>query len=867
MDENLLFTMDEEQEVNDGPVTCLGITFENDEKRREYFREELRKKLPELRLMPGFPIGSDEDIIKLSDPPFYTACPNPWISQMVAIWESEKAELSAKGKRRDDFVVSVPFVEDISVGKNNPIYNAHSYHTKVPHPAIMKLLYHYTQPGDIVYDGFAGTGMTGIAAGMCGLDTSRDCNIGQRHAICNDLSPVASYISYNLNNNDSRELKDFYKILEELREEYSYIYNTKHTNGQEGNISYVVWSDYIICPNCGEEVRFWDAFVEYGKGNIKDSSQCPHCGSTIKRNTCSKCYETYFDNRLGEAVSRVKSDPILISYRYNGKKYTKTPDQHDIALYKEIEAASNSSWFPTNPVEDGFNLEQPRRSHCIYHIHQFYNPRTLFILSKIWERANERNYFCITNGISRNLTKLNRFVVNKYNPNGRINGPLTGTLYIPSEEVEQNVFDLLSEKQSDVSSIRFDNAIQTGDALHCNTVPDECVDYIFTDPPFGANIMYSELNVITESWLKVRTDNTDEAIENDHQHKSTTDYMRLMSDAFKDYYRILKPGKWMTVEFSNTKASVWNSIQTAIQSAGFVIAGVNALDKKHGGIKSMTFTTSVKEDLIITCYKPSKEIDEEIRYHSYDVKNVWDFIDDHLRHLPVHKQVGNSTTNIIERSPKILYDRLITYYVQKGQYVPLDASDFQKGLRERFVERDDMYFTPEQAVEYEDKKKDTSDFISMGLIVSCEADGIQWIKNQLNNKPQTYQELQPEWMQAINGIRKGDILPELSILLDENFIEDENGYWRIPNVEDDADKAKLRLKSLLREFKTYADAALLPQSKITAVRVEALRAGFKQCYLDKDFVTIIKIGDKIPQNLLTEDEVLLQYYDIASSRV
>ena len=225
MDENLLFTMDEEQEVNDGPVTCLGITFENDEKRREYFREELRKKLPELRLMPGFPIGSDEDIIKLSDPPFYTACPNPWISQMVAIWESEKAELSAKGKRRDDFVVSVPFVEDISVGKNNPIYNAHSYHTKVPHPAIMKLLYHYTQPGDIVYDGFAGTGMTGIAAGMCGLDTSRDCNIGQRHAICNDLSPVASYISYNLNNNDSRELKDFYKILEELREEYSYIYN------------------------------------------------------------------------------------------------------------------------------------------------------------------------------------------------------------------------------------------------------------------------------------------------------------------------------------------------------------------------------------------------------------------------------------------------------------------------------------------------------------------------------------------------------------------------------------------------------------------------------------------------------------------
>ena len=50
-------------------------------------------------------------------------------------------------------------------------------------------------------------------------------------------------------------------------------------------------------------------------------------------------------------------------------------------------------------------------------------------------------------------------------------------------------------------------------------------------------------------------------------------------------------------------------------------------------------------------------------------------------------------------------------------------------------------------------------------------------------------------------------------------------------------------------------------------RVEAVRAGFKQCYSDKNFADIILVGDRIPQNLLTEDEVLLQYYDIASSKV
>ncbi len=56
---------------------------------------------------------------------------------------------------------------DVSEGKTDPIYTAHSYHTKVPHKAIMRAILHYTQPGDIVLDGFAGSGMTGVAAQMC----------------------------------------------------------------------------------------------------------------------------------------------------------------------------------------------------------------------------------------------------------------------------------------------------------------------------------------------------------------------------------------------------------------------------------------------------------------------------------------------------------------------------------------------------------------------------------------------------------------------------------------------------------------------------------------------------------------------------
>jgi hypothetical protein len=102
MKETSLFdSLLEEPQKPSGPVTCLGMTFENDEARRAHFTEELRKKLqdPEFRKIEGFPIGSDEDILALSDPPYYTACPNPWIADFIRFWEAEKIRDEGLGTR------------------------------------------------------------------------------------------------------------------------------------------------------------------------------------------------------------------------------------------------------------------------------------------------------------------------------------------------------------------------------------------------------------------------------------------------------------------------------------------------------------------------------------------------------------------------------------------------------------------------------------------------------------------------------------------------------------------------------------------------------------------------------------------------
>ena len=412
---------------------------------------------------------------------------------------------------------------------------------------------------------------------------------------------------------------------------------------------------------------------------------------------------------------------------------------------------------------------------------------------------------------------------------------------------------------------RGNSAISVMSATNMSEIAANTIDYIFIDPPFGANIMYSELSSIWENWLKVQTDNKEEAIISKTQNKSLFEYQLLMNASFREFYRILKPNKWITIEFSNTSASVWNSIQNALQGVGFIVVNVASIDKQQGSFNSVTSTTAVKQDLIITCFKPSDYLTDLIE--SNVSFNPWAFVDEYIGHLSPHIERGCKTTSIIERSPKILYDRLISYCVVHGKPVPMDAHAFQQGLRERYVERDGMFFTAAQAAEYEEKRSKTEGFAPMGIIVSDEANGIQWLKNFLRDGGKTYQEIQPEWMQAINGLRKNDILPELKQILEENFIEESNGKWRLPNIQDDKDVNVLRTKALLKEFKIYVDVAQKPKAKIKEARVEALRAGFKQCYVDKDFQTIVTVGNKIPQNLLTEDEVLLQFYDIAQSKL
>jgi DNA modification methylase len=835
-----------------------------------------KEDIDKVRHIEGFPIAKDEDIIALSNPPYYTACPNPFIEDFI------KEHGKPYDEATDDYHRE-PFAADVSEGKNDPIYNAHSYHTKVPYKAIMRYILHYTEPGDIVFDGFCGTGMTGVAAQMCGnpdaefkhLIESEMPNVkwGIRKAVLNDLSPAASFISYNYNS--AVDLTSFKirlkQILDEFEREYGWIYETYHNNydhtsllnDSKGKINYVIWSDVLICPQCGNEIIFWDAAVDEIEGKVKEKFSCNECNAKLTKNECTRAISLSFDKELKEQTELTKQVPVLINYSYMGKRYTKKPDQEDIALIDKIDNMNIKYWYPSDlMMHTGSKWGDSWRAG--YHqgmsrVNHFFYKRSLIALSYFYSKfRNYKEKFLFTSILFR-ASKLFKWSKNQA-------GPLSGTLYISSCIYETSICFLIKNKENIFDSWEIkdeQSIINCGSSTDLDNFPKDSIDYIFTDPPFGDNLNYSELSFLWEAWLKVKTNNQSEAIMNKSQNKGLLEYQELMTKCFSEYYRILKPNRWMTVVFHNSKNAVWNAIQESLLRSGFIIADVRTLDKKQGSFKQVNNTSAVKQDLVISAYKPKESFKRDFISHAGSEETAWSFVRQHLENLPVVVVKNGKIELIAERQAFLLYDRMVAYHIMNGIAVPLDATDFYKGLDERFMKRDGMYFLADQVNEY-DTARIVNDVepVQFELFVTNEKSAIAWLYQQLET-PQTYAELQPKFMQEIKAWDKFEVRPELAVLLEENFLQDDKGRWYIPDITKAADVAKLREKKLLKEFEGY----LATKGKLKLFRTEAIRVGFAKLWADKNYKLIVETAERLPESVIQEDDKLLMYYDISLGRL
>lgn len=300
----------------------------------------------------------------------------------------------------------------------------------------------------------------------------------------------------------------------------------------------------------------------------------------------------------------------------------------------------------------------------------------------------------------------------------------------------------------------------------------------------------------------------------------------------------------------------------------------------------------------ISAYKPNRGLDERFKIAAGTEDGVWDFVRAHLTQLPVFVSQKGRAEVIAERQNFLLFDRMVAFHVQRGVTVPLSATEFYAGLEQRFPPRDSMYFLPDQAAEYDKKRMTVKEVLQLQFFVSDEASAIQWLKQQLTKKPQTFQDIHPQFLKEIGGWQKHEKTLELSELLRENFLSfDGNGEvpsqihgylssnfkemrnlekddpalktkakdrWYVPDPSKAGDLEKLRERALTREFEGYRESK---QKRMKVFRLEAVRAGFKKAWQERDYATIIDVARKIPEKILQEDPKLLMWYDQAVTRM
>lgn len=582
----------------------------------------------------------------LGEDPVYSPNPNLFLGAFIEQYGNPESPIAGR----------VP--TEIRAGKNTYVYDTHTYHTKVPPAGIAAFIGAFTKPGDLVLDPFCGSGMTGVAARSTG-----------RHVILSDLSPAATFIAYNLLRD--MPVDEWDSVCEAFMRRYSrlerLLYHTPCRRcGNAHRLLYAVWSYRVECPLCGGEFNYWDVGRSIGEtvrtSRLRTEVECPYCKRVQPK----------------RALARTRLEPVQVGYRCPASRGMQesmaVPTEYDLRLLDRIDKHGVPSWlwYPTARLPVGYNTRQPV-PHGISSVDAFYTTRNLWAMAALWSGATQwpdpvqrqRLLFALT-GLYLRVTKFSEFRFWGGSSN-------SARLYVPMVMNEQNVFDTLRRKlrhiRDHLGSAGYDTSsrfcITTQSSTDLSQIPDRSIDYIFTDPPFGANINYSEMNFLWESWLGTYTDNREEVIVNSFQDKGLTQYEELLARVFSECRRVLKPGGSMTVVFNNSSQRVWRCIARSLERSGFHIKASLTFDKRHPTLKQLTAPNVAGLDVALHC--ESGEVDS--RFAEATLEQLRGVI---RRHLDSRDRARPA-----ESTPRALYGAANAELLSRGLLPPLNFEAFR----------------------------------------------------------------------------------------------------------------------------------------------------------------------------------------------
>jgi 16S rRNA G966 N2-methylase RsmD len=592
--------------------------------------------------------------------------------------------------------------------RSGPLFAAHSYPTKISHESAAACILVHTKPGDVILDGFSGSGSTGLAAALCGNPPDELRNRlesrygplvwGDRNAVLYDISPLATFISRTLLNPPDLDtfVRSAHEVLFALQRDWSWLYEASNPTGGTGTIRHSIWSEELLCPGCGHKTPFWEVFVNVDRPSIDDHGHCPVCGLRFASKEASRATEGYLDDLLGGRRERRSRVPVLIYGSTEGRPWRREPLLSDIELIESIAETPVPENFPILPM---LNRTSPIWGYMhragyhfgITHLHHLYTRRNLIAITAAWNEVNNQPNevrdalrLWISSYNASHSTLMARIVCKKGAKDFVLTSAQPGALYVSSLPVEKNVFIGLSRKlRTMVGAFKVTQGLSSTVEVRCESclqlhLADNSVDYIFTDPPFGENIQYSEVNFISEAWLGSLTTEEDEVVVSPYQGKGVDEYQLLLKRAFGEFFRVLKPGRYMTLVFHSSAPEVWNAVRAAWDSVGFELVRTSVLDKRQGSFKQTTTAGAVQKDPLFLLRKPPRaESPTQLKISLTEDPGV--IVDERLRSLPLDEKEL--------RTSRHLYSFFIGRSLELGLDLTLSAEKFYQVLSHRYHER------------------------------------------------------------------------------------------------------------------------------------------------------------------------------------
>ncbi|WP_287786706.1 DNA methyltransferase [Acidiphilium sp.] len=572
--------------------------------------------------------------------------------------------------------------------RTGALYGAFPYPTKISPEAAALFIAAHTKPGDTVFDGFAGSGTTGLAALLCENPSPElqaeakrlglNVEWGARNAVLYELGALGAFVGKTMTNPPDPKAfrKAAEQILKDAERDLAWMYQAEDADGSKGSIRYLIWSDVLRCPSCRREATLWDACVSRAPAEIASTFTCPSCGHVAARDQIGRPTETKCDDVLGKPVESRKREPVWVYGTSGTKTWSRPTTEEDRDLLERIATTPVPDSVPRVEIPWG-DLYRSGYHQGITHLHQFYTRRNLIIFGRLWEYAERYTgslrdalRFWLLSYNASHATIMTRVVAKSGQKDLIITSAQPGVLYVSGLPVEKNLIIGLRRKLKTIDAafgtIRGRKGrVTVHQKSSCAVgLADGSIDYVFTDPPFGGNIPYAEINFINEAWLGRYTDRTEEAIVSVDQEKSLVEYQELLTDALGEVHRILKPTGKATVVFHSASADVWNALQAAYTDGGLSVECAGVLGKTQGSFKQVTTTGAVRGDPVLLLSRS----EARTKTASPDVWKV----------AAQLRLEASKVPDPDEQTVQRLYSRLVTHYLTLHQQVPLDAESFYR---------------------------------------------------------------------------------------------------------------------------------------------------------------------------------------------